>query len=557
MKATRAVLLASLLLLSSFLPTHAFSEDGPLVRARLNLAWDSVDRKKYEEALSYLPEESFGGEAAEEILAIRYECFTGLKRYPAFLSFLRKSSFLAEETRYRYGAELAGRWVRDAMARGDYGEARKALRELGAVLEADEWFMVFSEEVSFREKIHAFLSSGEREGQLPHGCKIRLFEKGEVSGEEWLRVSPGDPGYSSFVRSTPEEWLPGVEKKIKGVELKVRCDKAGLTAKFADEARKRGLAYDSKRDEFVLYDPKGKREERVSAGLPLWLVRCALEGIGPLGAAMEAADDACSVFETREKLDEWIAAHQGIVKLKRTGDDIEALNTSTGRRITLKISVFGDLMGSDSREWMKTWREVKEELGREQRPLKCFCGRDVTLRETLSKKRTEGVITKDAPEGYLLTLTASCDRHDFPVTSKVAGEWKLPGEELFARAKNSADDTPQDIYFERAGDGESERFLFVGEGAGTLPTFPERLLALLEAVDGSGYREREVVVYAPTRSALLVSRAPGRTNFDSSDVYRAAGFSRKIGAGEEPLGYRSTVRLPAKGQGRFSLRKME
>jgi tetratricopeptide (TPR) repeat protein len=559
MKATRAFFFALLLVASSFFPPAAFAVDGPLVRARLNLAWDSLDQKKYEEALSYLPDGSSASESAEEIIAIRYECFSALKRYQDFLSLLRKAPFLAEETRYRYGAELAGRWVREAMAKGDYGEAKKALREMTGFLGQDEWFMVFAEEVSFREKIHSFLETGEKEGALPHGCRVRLFSKGEVPEEGWLRMFPGDPGFSPLVRSTPEEWLPGLQEKIvkRGLELGIRCDKAVLAAKFTEAARKKGLAYDSKKDEFVFGGGRGKREERVQAGLDLWRVRSALEGVGPLGAAIEAVDEAFSLFGEREKIDEWIAAHKGVVSLERTGDDIEAVNTATGRRMTLKVSVFGDLTAGDSQEWMSTWRELREELGRPQRPLKCFCGRDVTLRETLSREGSKDALTKDAPEGYFLTLTASCLKHDFPVTSRVAGDWKLQGEDLFARAKSFAGDTPQDIYFERAGDGESERFLFVGEGAGTLPTFPERLLALMEAVDGSGFRNREVAVYAPTRSALLVSRGPGRKDFDSSDVFRAAGYSRKIGAAGEPLGYSSTVRLPARGQGRFSLRKME
>jgi hypothetical protein len=157
----------------------------------------------------------------------------------------------------------------------------------------------------------------------------------------------------------------------------------------------------------------------------------------------------------------------------------------------------------------------------------------------------------------LLTLEASCKKHSFPVTTGIAKEWQMSQEELFLKAVNSAGANPQDIYFERLGEGEEERLLFAGEGAGALPAFPERLLALLEAVDGSGYRDREVSVYAPTKSALIVSRSLGRGDFDSSDIYRAAGFSRKLKSSGEPLGYRSTVRLPQKGQGVFSLRKME
>lgn len=269
-----------------------------------------------------------------------------------------------------------------------------------------------------------------------------------------------------------------------------------------------------------------------------------------------AVGDAAFALDEQDGLRKWVRENKGDLRVEENGQDLVLSHARTGRTFVLEPAGWADVFMSDPEQWQSFWSDLGEELGRLARPYRCFCGREVVLREVLVPDGT-GLVSEERGEDYAVVLQAHCPNHWSFVTGQILREWGVSEKELFAEAKRQAVEAPWELRFER-GEAEGAPYLLLaGPSASGLLKRPEVLLNVLESLEGKTFSGQSVKVWAPTSETLVVGDSSAAEEIGRAGARRAVSWLGGIAPWSGPLDYHTTVSLPKRSAGSCRILTME
>ncbi|MBE0617441.1 MAG: hypothetical protein IH608_05890 [Proteobacteria bacterium] len=294
----------------------------------------------------------------------------------------------------------------------------------------------------------------------------------------------------------------------------------------------------------------------MTLSLAQWQYRAAAEGLGVSGAASLAALRGRERLADRRDLFRWVTENRRTLEVERKGGGILLRHPGTGRTFLLDPDGWVDVFRAPGDEWRDLWSALQLELARPGRPYRCFCGREVVLREVLVEDPAEAIVLEKG-RGFVAVAAALCPLHHQYVTAEVARGWQVGAPELVARIRQDAEAHPWDVSFERGRAFGSPYLVLQGEGVSALGRSPDLLLGALEGVDGVALRGVTVRVLAPTPSTLVVvSEGAPDAVIEEAAARALLGLAPRAGPVER-LNFRTEVRLPSRGRGAFQLSSAE
>ncbi len=516
-------------------------------RGRLSLAWDAHEAGLFEEALGYLADIPVSSEVGSDAAWLRAECLYDLGRYGEAVKALEGVVLIREGERREFLTDVFWRWAWEATYRGGWAEAVRVLDRglelvpgegsLEALREASRFRGEVARAVAAREER---LVSGERVSVRPASSPPR--------GADWVRAHPWGEESPWLPEVAVDDWMPGLADRLQGAgeALWISVPQAALTRAVGAAAARRGLGFAE--------DPTGYRLTRGKEAVRLrpaeWRFRAGVEGLGAAGAALFAVARAEEDLSSREEVSRWVDENRAELDLRREEGLLVLRNPETGRTFELRPEEWSDLLGAEPDEWSEFWSDLRAELARPPAPFRCFCGRPVTLRETLVADPS-GLVVLELGRGYATAAVALCPLHHQRVTENLARQWGVGAQEVRDRASADALEQAWEFRFAR---GETDGFAYLvldGEGVSSLARSPEFLAGALESVDGAGACARSVRVRALTDSALLVTDAAVPERVGDAAASRSLLVLGRRGHRSERVDYRTTLSLPARGTGRF------
>lgn len=541
-----------------FFPPASISLTAPEARGQLSLAWDEYDSGRCETALGYISEiGAIEGEGAEtlleEALWLRCECLAGVGKFEEAAKLVEESWQAAYSWRDDVWRSVISEWAYSATSNGDYEGAQAVLTRGGRLAEAADYFAGLSAATAYRAELSSAVKVG-REGRLTGGGELKFFETAPPASEQgWIRVCPkpqeafGDGDYC-------DEWMKSVGEKLssegKGAWIRLSAEDFRRAVEF--EVSKSGLEADLGRPEAAFT----RDGYRWYAELEEERKRAAMEGLGVRGGAKLLVAEAVRSIGLQKELVSWIRAHSDDASISVAGDDLVVKRAATGRVTKFRLTDWTEVFTEDRRSWETLWGEVLEELGRQMRPYRCFCGREMVVRETLVS-RWEGLPTVWKGEGLASVLLAYCPNHWMLVTDEALKSWGVGRESAARRAAEQATDTEWELTFGREEQKGREYFVFTGTGASSIARKPGLLLGLMQAMEGKDLGGQTLKVWAPMSDALVLapSASPDEVGEDGAKLAASMVGERHSWSG--PFRYKSTVRLPKSPEGTFRLMSRE
>jgi len=516
-------------------------------RGRLSLAWDAHEAGLFEEALAYLADVPTGSEVGADAAWLRAECFYDLERYDDAVRALDGVVLIREDDRREFLADVFWDWAWDETARGRWAEAVRILGRGIELVPGDGTLEAFREATRFRGELARVLEAGE--DALRSGERVSVRSAGlPPRGAGWVRAHPWEGASPWLPEVTLEDWMPGLADRLAraGEVLWVLVPQTALTEAVGAAAARRGLGFAE--------DPTGYRMTQGSETVRLhpaeWRFRAGVEGLGVAGAALLAVARAEEDLSAREEVSSWVDENRGELGLRRQEGLLVLNNAETGRTFELRPEEWSDLLGVEPGKWSEFWADLRAELARPPAPFRCFCGRPLTLRETLVAD-APGLLVLEQGRGYAMAAVARCPLHYQRVTEQLVRQWGVGAQEVRDRVRSDALEQAWEIRFAR---GEAEGFPYLvldGDGVSSLARSPEFLAGALESVDGAGACSRSVRVRALTGSAILVTDAEVPARVGDSAASRSLLALGRRGHRSERVDYRATLSLPARGSGRF------
>lgn len=526
-----------------------------LDRGRLSLAWDAHEAALPGEALGYLREIPEDSPLAPEALWLEAECLSDLARYSEAAALLEGPRGGAVAEREALLLDVYWNWAWEATAREEYAAALGILARGQRALPEEKALGALAAATQFREAVAAVLSRG-RSGDLPTGeaVAVRPESAKPPRDGEWIRAYPWRSDSAWVPEATLEDWMPGVAGRLdrEGKTLWVRVGRGALERRLAAAAAREGLSLGGTGDSMRV----SAGDEHVTLSLSEWRFRAAVEGMGVAGAAAVALGRARDRLEERREFLAWLAGNRRKLDLERRAEGVLLRHPGTGRRFQFDPDEWVEVFLAPGEEWDGFWDDLQQELARESRPFRCFCGRGVYLREVLVDDPGRAMVL-DRDRGFAAVAVALCPLHHQYVTREVAQGWGVGATELARRIVRDATERPWDVSFSRGRAHGSPYLVLQGDGVSALGRSPELLLGVLEGVDGVAARGTTVRVLAPTPSTLVVvGEGTPDAAAESAAVRALLGLAPRVGWVER-LDFRAEVRLPRQGRGSFRLSNAE
>lgn len=539
-----------LLILGMLFPDPGAASPSPWAadRGSLSLAWDAHEAGLFEEALAYLAHIRPPSEVATDAVWLQAECLYDLGRYGEAAAALDRAPLIRESERREFLTEVFWSWAWAETAAGDYAEAVRVLEQGLERVPGEGSLEALREASRFRGDLARAVAAGE--GRLRSGERAAVRPLGSPPpGTGWVRVYPWDGRESPWLPEvTLEDWMPGLAERLRsrGEALWVSLPPAALTRALGRAAARIGLGFER--------ETAGGRLSRAGRAARVqpaeWLFRGGVEGLGVTGAALAAVARAEEDLSARERLSGWVEENRGSLEVRQQGDSLVLRHPATGRSFELQPESWSDLFGDEPDRWLEFWADLRAELARPPSPFRCFCGRPVTLRETLVADPSE-LLVLERGTGYATAAVALCPLHHQRVTAETARQWGVGTPEVVDRVRTDARRQAWELQFARGETGGFAYLVLDGDGASSLARSPEFLAGALETVEGVEARGRSVRVRALTGSALVVTDAEAPEHVGEEAAVRSLLALGRRGDRSERIDYCTTLRLPAKGAGLF------
>jgi len=523
-------------------------------RGTLSLAWDAHESGLLEEALGYLRGIPGDSPVGADALWLRAECLADLARYAEAADLLEGPGGAAVADRDGLLLDVYWDWAWEATGREDYADALRVLDRGQRALPGEGALPALAETTRFRGALAAVAARGDA-GELATGEVVAIRPEGSPPrGGGWSRAYPWRPDLPWVSEVTLEDWMPRLAQRLdrEGRVLWVRVERRALERRLAAAAAREGLTARGSEGEVRL----AEGNEAVVLSLAEWEYRGAAEGLGAAGAAAFALLRARERLEDRRDLFRWVDEHRRELELERREGARLLRHPGTGRTFLLDAEGWSEVFRAPGDEWQEFWLDLQQELARPNRPYRCFCGREVFLREVLLEDPGEAlVLEKD--RGSAAVAVALCPLHHQYVTTELARGWRVGLPELRDRIRRDAEEHPWDVSFVRGKASGSSYLVLEGEGVSALGRNPELLLGALEGVDGVAARGTTVRVLAPTPSTLVVvGEGTPEATADAAATRAVLGAEPRSGRVER-LNFRAEVRLPRQGRGAFQMTHTE
>ncbi len=520
-------------------------------RGRLSLARDAHDSGRCGEALRYLEEIPRGSAVAGDAAWLRAECLYDLGQYAAASRALEGVGADPEE-RADFLLDVYWAWAWEATAREDYAAAAGVCRRGLAALPGELSLGALEGATAFRAALARMVAAGRDRGSLASGEEVAMVPLGRrPEGSGWVRAYPWDLGTPWVPRVTLGDWMPSLAARLDRTAraLWLRFPAGSLARELPRAAAGAGLRVHPAEGGVGLR----RGQEVVPVTYREWEFRAAAEGLGGSGAALAAVSEAHLDLEEAEAFWSWVELHRGDLVVSREGGALAVRDPRTGRSARLDPRAWS----RDGRSWggdqPELWAELRRELRQPSRPFRCFCGRDLRLREALVAEADRGAVFERGG-GYAVILTAQCPWHQQTVGRDLLAQWGVTEAAAWARARADGAAVPWELWFQRGEVGGVRYLVLEGEGASGLARYPALLLGAVEAADGAGARNSAVRVFSPSSSFLVVTPAgaPERVG-EAAATQAVLGASRRGRRSLDRLDYRATVELPATRVGQFRL----
>ncbi len=513
-------------------------------RGHLSLAWEAHDEGLCGETLVHLAEIRPGSPLAPEAMSLEADCLYELGRYRDALGALSTPAGRQVPDRAGFVVDVVWDWAWRATVAGSFEEARQAVAA-GQRLAGpeDPYLRALAEMVAYRGRVAADLAAG--------GGDLASHGPSRPPGTGWVRAAPWDGRGRWIPDAFPDEWLPGRESGSRALWLRV--DLAELRGAVAVAAARLGLRLEARGPDWSLVGPGAWSVDLDPAELQF---RGALEGFGADGAAWLAAARAAGQLAGMEVLATWVEHNAGSLSVSRSDGVLWLEHPRTGRRLALDPSAWWDGFDPPDGAWAGFWSDLVAELGRPPRPYRCFCGREVVLREVPTREPGDAVVVERSGDAVAVVLAALCPEHVRYVTAALLEEWGVGVRDVLERARADRESRPWALTFRRGEAAGAPYLVLNGDGVATLARDPSMLLGALQAVDGRAAGGRAVRVVAPTPSVLVVlPDGPAGAAAERAATTRALRGAWSPPGGLERIDYRVRVRLPdGRGLGVFRVR---
>jgi len=554
-KSLPAALLVALLLLICTPQSLLAALTAPEARGRLCLAWDEMESGRCKGALSYVGdigaiEGDEGDDLAEEVLWLKAECLRLTGKYAAAAQILESEGVSEFDWRDELWEYLILDWSREATSSGNYREAAAILQRGVKNTHDPKIFEVLLRATSNRAEFAQFAESG-REGRLKAGGDLRLLPLGKTPGEpEWSRVCPPEDETWWAEWQDCTKWMAAGAKKLSqnAKAAWLRYPQSDFSAALVFECEQLGIAVSMDKNRALL--SRGGFPFQVD--LEVSRKRAALEGLGLRGGALMVVTEADRNLDAQRELVVWLRNNAHDLGVQVDKDSFVLKHLRTGRASRFHTGDWVDMFGEEPEEWEKLISEVQEELGREKRPFKCFCGRDMVLRETLTN-HWEGLISTWKEDSVGAVLIAACPKHWILVTQETLDGWGVGVKEALERSVRQSTDAAWEVNFKRGASGTGEFAVFAGTGISGIARRPGLLLGVLEALEGKDLGGQTVKVWAPLPDALVVGPATLEKEAASEGAKMAAHMLGAVDSSGSAMGYNATVKLPKRPEGSFKL----
>ncbi len=514
-------------------------------RGYLSLAWEAHDEGLCGETLVHLAEIRPGSPLAPEATTLEAECLYELGRYRDALDALATPAGRRAPDRAAFVVDVVWEWAWRATAAGSFEEARQAVAAgRGLAGPEDPYLRALGEMVAYRRRVAAELAAG--------GGDLAWPGPSRPPGTGWVRAAPWDGRDRWIPDALPDEWLPP-GREAAGRALWLRVDKADLRGAVAAAAARLGLRLDAGGPDWSLVGPGGWSAALDPDELQF---RGAAEGFGADGEGWLAAARAADQVAGMEVLAAWVEHNAGDLSVVRSDGVLWLQHPRTGRRLALDPSAWWDGFDPSDAAWAGFWSDLVAELGRPARPYRCFCGREVVLREVPTRDPGDALVVERPEEAVAVVLVALCPEHVRYVTAALLEEWGVGVRDVLDRARADRESRPWELTFQRGEVAGASYLVLSGDGVATLARDPSMLLGALQAVDGRAVGGRAVRVVAPTPSVLVVlPDGPAGAAAERAATTRALREAWVPPGGLERIDYRARFRLPdGRGRGVFRVR---
>jgi hypothetical protein len=531
-------------------------------RGWLNLAYDSFDSKLFAEAESYLKEAAAGSPVEEDIVYLLVEVLYRQEKYKECVALLEGGRGQVLPERVGLLEDLYSAWSWTHIETENFKVAKELVDKGTSSLGGSDYLSSLSRAYAYREDVRV-AASRRRDAKLKGGGKLSLSKLGEADKDgDWLRVCPPSNEVFRTAVLTCEDWLPltAAELDGEGLALWIAVEPAELMAALEFEAGRLAMTVNPVNSTNVLLRDKGSS---TAVDVEELRTRCAVEGLGIRSAALMAAHEARDELDGFAELLGWVKANIGELTVTPYGNGITLEHPGTERTFELGYLGWLDLFSVYPDDWSVFWGELSRELGREARPYRCFCGREVFVRESyLSKSGAQATgVTADEltqVEGDRWGVVAYCQKHRMLLGDETLAEWGVSRAEVLEKCRLQAIESPWELLFRTLRISGGDVFFLTGGGATALSRNTDVLLGVVEQFQGRSMAGETIKVWAPADEVLIV----GGVETTAEEVgVEADKFLRMLNMPHVAPGlyngFEETIRLPQKRRGTVRLQAME